>query len=237
MNEQVIIVGASGHGKVVADIVQKSGDTVVGFLDDNPNLPEKFVGFPMLGYIEKYRLYKNYKFVIAIGNSEIRERIVSNLLNVEWYTAIPPSAVISGIDVSIGEGTVVMANTVINSGAVIGKHCIINSGAIVEHDCQIKDFVHVSVGAKIAGTVTVGKNTWIGIGASVKNNLSLCENCVIGAGAVVVKNINEEGTYVGVPAERILMEKVKEFVGGGIPSRLIKTKMRLSADVQHRRAV
>ena len=236
MNEQVIIVGASGHGKVVADIIQKSGDTVVGFLDDNPNLPEKLAGFPVLGTIEKHKLYKKYKFVIAIGNSEIRERIVSNLLNVEWYTAIHPSAAISGIDVSIGEGTVVMANTVINSGAVIGKHCIINSGAIVEHDCQIQDFVHVSVGAKIAGTVTVGKNTWIGIGASVKNNLSLCENCMIGAGAVVVKNIDEEGMYVGVPAERILMEKIKEF-GGVSSSRLIKTNMRLSADAQHRRAV
>lgn len=207
MNEQVIIVGASGHGKVVADIVQKSDDIVVGFLDDNPNVSEKFAGFPILGAIEKYKLYKNYKFVIAIGNAEIRESLVSNLSNVEWYTAIHPSAMISGIDVSIGEGTVVMANTVINSGAVIGKHCIINSGAIVEHDCQIQDFVHVSVGAKIAGTVTVGKNTWIGIGASVKNNLSLCENCMIGAGAVVVKNIDEEGVYVGVPAEKKYSDK------------------------------
>lgn len=223
MNEQVIIVGASGHGKVVADIIQKSGDTVVGFLDDNPNSPEKLAGFPVLGTIEKYKLYKKYKFVIAIGNAEIRERIVSNLSNVEWYTAIHPSAAISGIDVLIGEGTVVMANTVINSGAEIGKHCIINSGAIVEHDCQIQDFVHVSVGAKIAGTVTIGRNTWIGIGASIKNNLSLCENCMIGAGAVIVKNINEEGTYVGVPAERLLMNKT-EKLGGGVSLQIHKNK-------------
>lgn len=204
MNEQVIIVGASGHGKVVADIVQKSGDTVVGFLDDNPAMDEKFAGFPVLGKTEKFVDYKKCKFVIAIGNAGIREKIANKLDGVSWYTAIHPSAQISDIETSMGEGTVVMANAVINSGVRIGRHCIINSGAIVEHDNQIEDFVHISVGTKLAGTVHVGKSSWVGIGTVVNNNLSICERCMIGAGAVVVRNIKEPGTYVGVPARRLI---------------------------------
>lgn len=204
MKEQVVIIGASGHGKVVADIIQKSGDTVVGFLDDNPDIDEKFVGFPVLGKTEKFVDYKNCKFVIAIGNASIREKIADKLDGIECYTAVHPSVQISDIETSIGEGTVVMANAVINSGARIGRHCIINSGAIVEHDNQIEDFVHISVGAKLAGTVHVGKRSWVGIGAVVSNNLSICEDCMIGAGAVVVRNIKESGTYVGVPARRLI---------------------------------
>lgn len=204
MKEQVIIIGASGHGKVVADIIQKSGDIVVGFLDDNPDLKENFIDFPVLGKIEKFQDYQNCKFVIAIGNADIREKIANKLENVMWYTAIHPSAQISDIDISIGEGTVVMANAVINSSAVIGKHCIINSGSVVEHDNYIEDYVHISVGAKVAGTVHVGKKSWIGIGAVVRNNLSICEDCMIGAGAVVVKNIEESGKYIGVPARRLV---------------------------------
>lgn len=198
----VIIIGASGHGKVVADIVQKSGDRVTGFLDDNPSVGSIFMGFPVLGTVEDYSKF-NAEFVIAIGNAEIRERISQKLEDANWYTAIHPTAAISDIDVEIGAGTVVMANAVINTGARIGKHCIINSGAIVEHDNIIADFVHISVGAKLAGTVSVSKGSWIGIGASISNNVNICGNCMIGAGAVVIKNIEEAGTYVGVPAERI----------------------------------
>lgn len=213
--KQVIIIGASGHGKVVADIVQKSGDRVLGFLDDNLNLGGVFIGFPILGIVNDYRNY-DAEFVIAIGNAKIREEIYGNLSSVSWYTAIHPTAVISDIDVKIGIGTVVMANAIINSGSIIGKHCIINSGAIVEHDNQIADFVHISVGAKLAGTVSIGKGTWIGIGASVSNNINICETCMIGAGAVVVKDIKKAGTYIGVPAERI---KGHESISNSTPSR------------------
>lgn len=208
MKEQVIIVGASGHGKVVADIVQLAGDQVVGFLDDNSNLPNLFVGLPVLGRVDKFKNYTSCKFIIAIGNAAIRKRISEKMKNVQWYTAIHPSAIVSDVEVSIGEGTVVMANAVINAGTKIGKHCIINSSAVVEHDNHIEDFVHVSVGAKLAGNVHVGNSTWIGIGASVSNNLCICENCMIGAGAVVVRSIDEQGIYVGVPSRKIC---TKEF--------------------------
>ncbi|MFQ7156078.1 MAG: acetyltransferase [Merdimonas faecis] len=202
MAKKVVIIGASGHGKVVADIVIQSGDQVVGFLDDNPNLGKDFIGFPVLGKIDQFHNYEEYWFVVAIGNALIREKIVTQLYGIRWYTAIHPAATVSDIGVFIGEGTVIMANAVINAGSFIGKHCIINTGAVVEHDNRIEDFVHVSVGVKLAGTVHIGKRTWIGIGASVSNNLSICFDCMIGAGAVIVNNIEEPGTYVGVPAKR-----------------------------------
>lgn len=106
MNQSVVIIGASGHGKVVADIVIENGDQVVGFLDDNPNLPEKFIGFPVLGIIDEYQKYLDAKFIVAIGNAAIREKIVNKLGNVAWYTAIHPTVVISKLDTAIGEGTV-----------------------------------------------------------------------------------------------------------------------------------
>ena len=202
----VIIIGASGHGKVIADIVQKSGDRVAGFLDDNPNLGETFIGFPLLGTVADYKKHRA-EYVIAIGNAVVRENIAQKMEDVRWYTAIHPSAVISDIEVLIEPGTVVMANAVVNAGAKVGRHCIINSGAIVEHDDRIADFVHISVGAKLAGTVKVGKSTWIGIGASVSNNINICSNCMIGAGAVVIRDIEKAGTYVGVPAEMLEMSR------------------------------
>lgn len=202
MNQSVVIVGASGHGKVVADIIVKSGDQVAGFLDDNPSLPDKFIGFPVLGTVDEYQKFLNAKFIVAIGNAKIREQIVKKMPDATWYTAIHPTVVISEFDTVIEEGTVVMANAVVNPGARIGKHCIINTGAIVEHDNNLADYVHISVGAKLAGTVSVGKATWLGIGASVSNNLCICADCMIGAGAVVVKDIEEAGTYVGVPARK-----------------------------------
>jgi sugar O-acyltransferase, sialic acid O-acetyltransferase neuD family len=199
--KDVVIVGASGHGKVVADIVLKSGDKVFGFLDDNPKVGNFFCGFPVLGSTDEWTRVQDKYFIIAIGSSETREAL-SQKIRAEFYTAIHPSAQISLLDVKIEEGTVVMANAVINSGTYVGRHCIINSTAVVEHDNHLSDFVHISVGAKVAGTVDIGLRTWIGIGACINNNLSICSDCMIGAGAVVIKSIEESGIYIGVPARK-----------------------------------
>lgn len=154
--------------------------------------------------MDEYRKYINMaEFIIAIGNANIRERIGNRISDAIWYTALHPSAVISGIDVKIGEGTAVMANTVINSGSRIGKHCIVNSGAIVEHDNHLDNYVHISVSARLGGAVWVGKAARIGIGSSISNNVNICGGCMIGAGAVVVKDIREPGTYVSVPAGKV----------------------------------
>ena len=203
MSKSVIVIGASGHGKVVADIIRCAGDEVAGFLDDNKKSLNNFIGYPVLGSVTEYEKFLESYFVVAIGNAEIRQKIADRLQGVKWYTAIHPSAVISQIDVEIGEGTVVMANAVVNSGVSIGKHCIINSGAVVEHDNIIEDFVHISVGVKLAGTVHIGKRSWIGIGAVISNNISVCQDCMIGAGGVVVKDISESGIFVGVPVKKL----------------------------------
>lgn len=203
MSKSVVIIGASGHGKVIADIIVNSDDKVLGFLDDADDVQgKKIIGFPVLGKIADYDNYRDCEFVIAIGNPYIREKI-SNELPVKWYTAIHPTAVISSLDVEIGEGTVIMANAVVNPSARIGKHCIINTGAIVEHDNILEDYVHLSPNVTLAGIVKVGKSTHIGAGSCTKQVLNIASNCVIGAGSVIVKDITESGTYVGVPARKI----------------------------------
>ncbi len=201
MSKKLVIIGASGHGKVIADIALKNGYEIVGFLDDNDSLQE-ICGFPVLGSIKNVCKYNDdCEFVIAIGNNEIREKIATTY-DVKWATLIHPTAVI-GMQVQIGEGTVVMANAVINPCANVGEHCIINTGAVVEHDNDLADYVHISPNVTLAGTVIIGKRTHIGVGACVKNNTNITENVVVGAGAAVVKNIEEAGVYVGVPARRI----------------------------------
>lgn len=195
--KKVVIIGGSGHGKVIADIVVKRGDRVVGFLDDNTKLPKYIIDFPYLGVISKAPEYEDCEFVIGIGYNNIRRRIAETY-DLPWYTAIHPNAII-GLDVEIGEGSVVMANATINSSARVGKHCIINTGADVEHDNVVGNFTHISPRVALGGTVKIGENCHIGIGATVKNNLKICDDVVVGAGAVVVKDIEEPNTYVGVP--------------------------------------
>lgn len=206
MRKKVVIIGAGGHAKVIADIIEKSGDEIVGFLDDNKEIGTTIINeYKVIGDLNnRFTMAvtkENLEFIIAIGDNKKREEI-SHSPNLKFYTAIHPSAQM-GLDVEIQEGTVIMANACINSSAKIGKHCIINTGAIIEHDNIIEDFVHISPNVSLGGTVKVGENTHVGIGTTVKNNIEICNNCIIGAGAVVVKNIMEEGTYVGVPAKKM----------------------------------
>lgn len=200
----VVIIGASGHARVIADIVHCLGDIVDGFLDDRD--AEQFPGLHILGSVDDATLIAqdspSTRFVIGIGNNETRERIVKKLGELYYHTAIHPSAVIAS-DASIGTGSVVMANAVINTGAVIGQHCIVNTAATVDHDCTINDFVHLSPGVHLSGTVSIGKASWLGVGAVVTNNINICSGSTIGAGTVVIKDIETAGTYVGVPAKAL----------------------------------
>ena len=194
---KLIIIGASGHGKVIADIAVRNGYTEIVFLDDDSNISE-CAGYPVVGKTSKEKEMPGDK-IVAIGNAKIRERIQNEI---QTITLIHPDATISR-RVRIGNGSVIMAGAVINSDAVIGEGCIVNTGASVDHDCQIQSFSHISVGAHVAGTCEIGTRTWIGAGATVSNNVNICNDCMIGAGAVVIENIEESGTYVGVPAKRI----------------------------------
>ena len=180
MRKKVVIIGAGGHAKVIADIIKKSGDEIIGFLDDNKKKGTNIIKeYKVLGdFNNRFPLAianSDYEFIIAIGDNKKREEI-SHSPNLKFYTAIHPSAQM-GLDVEIQEGTVIMANACINSSAKIGKHCIINTGAIIEHDNIIEDFVHISPNVALGGTVKIGKSTHVGIGSTIKNNITICENC------------------------------------------------------------
>ena len=173
---RLIIYGASGHGKVVADIAKKCNyyDDVVVF-DDNYDVIS--CGEYEVQHPKDLLIRNDDEWIIAIGNSVIRKNKMEQNKDYKYATLIHPSAVIAD-DVQIGIGSVIMAGTVINSG----------------------DYVHIAVGAHLCGTVNVGESTWIGAGATVSNNVNICGECMIGAGAVIVKDIEEKGTYIGVPA-------------------------------------
>ena len=186
---------------MVADLVLNAGDHLVGFLTDDRSKKD-FMGWPVLGEAREYCKFLNCCFVVAIGDAGVRERM-SGSMDCEWYTAVHPSAAVSAVYTSIGEGSVIMANAIVNPYTRIGSHCIINSNATVEHDNRIEDFVHISVGARIGGTVRIGRRTWVGIGATVSNGINICQDCMIGAGAVVVRDMETPGTYIGVPARKL----------------------------------
>lgn len=206
--KRLIIIGASGHGRVVADIAYRCGYTDIVFLDDNTDV-RNCGKYSVVGDSSHVKDIDG-DIVVAIGDPVIRRRIQEDIREERLGILIHPDAVLAE-DVLIGKGTVVMAGVVINSGSVIGRGCIINTCASVDHDCRIEDYVHVAVGAHIAGHVEIGKETWVGAGVTVSNDIKICNGCMIGAGAVVVKDINETETYIGVPARICHSEERKDI--------------------------
>lgn len=198
--KQLVLVGAGGHARVVADAARLSGWDILGFLDDQD--PSSFPNMHILGRITEIERYSGrFAMAIGVGSNATRKRIM-NSISAQWETIVHPTAVVSS-DVSLGEGTVVLANAVVNPGSELGKGCIINTAATIDHDCIIEDYVHISPGVHLAGQVKVGEKSWIGIGAIAKNGVEICQSVTVGAGAVVVNNIIFEGIYVGVPAQPV----------------------------------
>jgi sugar O-acyltransferase (sialic acid O-acetyltransferase NeuD family) len=203
-SKQLVIIGAGGHGSVIADIARLNGYEFILFLDDV--CTERADGYPVVGKISDLTRYTaDADFFIAIGGNATRRRLTDRLTEsrARIATLIHPAAVI-GEHVAVGAGTVIMAGAVVNPGAVIGDGVILNTCSSVDHDCRVGDFVHIAVGAHLCGTVTVGDGAFICAGSTVINNVSVCEGATVGAGAVVIGNITETGTYVGVPAKRIM---------------------------------
>ncbi|MCQ6264733.1 acetyltransferase [Fictibacillus sp. WQ 8-8] len=205
MKYKLLIIGASGHGKVVADIALNMNKWEnIAFLDDNETI-QSSMGIDIIGKLEDaYALKNDYDIFVAIGDNLIRANVQAKLEaeGATIPTLIHPTAAI-GRQVELSPGTVVMAGAIINCCTNVSKGCIINTGATVDHDSFIEEYVHVSPGSHIAGTVRVGRGTWLGAGSVVSNNIYIKQWCIIGAGTVVVKDINETGTYVGVPARKI----------------------------------
>lgn len=198
----LIIFGAGGHAKVIADIAMKNGYEIAGFLDDNDAISE-VIGFKRLGKISDCVKYKDtHDFAIGIGNNSVRKNIFEKYSDLNYVTLIHPTASI-GLNTEIKRGTVVMSMTVVNACATVGEFCVINSGAVVEHDCVVGDFTLLAPNSTLCGCVKVGNEVWMGAGSSVNPVVKICDNVTVGSGAVVTKDITEPGTYVGVPIKKI----------------------------------
>lgn len=205
MIDRLLIIGASGHGRVVADIALKMNKwQSIAFLDDNESIKEP-MGIKVIGKsADAFKYIADCDIFVGVGDNVAREGILSNLkaVGASVPVLIHPNAVIGEL-VQLGHGTVIMAGVVINCCTRIGEGCIVNTGATIDHDNIIEDYVHVSPGVNIAGAVKIGRGTWLGIGSVVSNNVDITSGCTVGAGAVVVKDITEVGTYVGIPARMV----------------------------------
>lgn len=176
----------------------------IQFLDDNPKYQtdDSCIG----GSKEVFKHKGEADVIVAIGNADIRRRLLESYeaAGISIVSLIHPKANLPDKMPEIGIGTVVMMGATIQAGTVIGKGVIVNTAASVDHDCRIGDYVHIAVGAHLAGNVEVENGTWIGAGAVVRNNIKICKDVMVGAGAVVVGDITESGTYVGVPARKLV---------------------------------
>ncbi|AOM13964.1 MULTISPECIES: acetyltransferase [Bacillus cereus group] len=205
MKKKLLIIGAGGHGRVIADIALRMNKWEhIAFLDDNEAVKTS-MGIEIIDKLASASKYiQDYDIFVGIGNNVMREKLQGQLEACE--ASIPvlvhPNAIV-GKQVQLGAGTVVMAGVVINCCTNIGKGCIINTASTVDHDNAIGDYVHISPGAHLAGTVKCGRGTWIGIGSTISNNINISCNCTIGAGTVVIRDIESEGIYIGVPAVKM----------------------------------
>lgn len=200
------LFGASGHAKVVMDIIAAQGDMVGCLYDDNPRFSE----------IHGKQVYKasdkaiEGPIIVSIGSCLIHKIIVERFSHLEFATIIHPSSIIS-THATIGEGTVVMPGTIINADVKIGKHCIINTKASVDHECSIGDYVHIAPGATLSGNVEVGECSWIGVGTCIKQGIKIGKNCMIGVGSVVVNDIPDNVVAYGNPC-KIIRTNIQHYI-------------------------
>lgn len=200
MESKIVLYGASGHCKVIIDILQCNNLVIQAIIDDAPK--DNILGLKVINSKE-YDFSGIQNMILSIGNNKVRKRLASKL-KFNFTVAIHPKAIISN-HTSVGEGTVIMAGAIINPDAKIGNHCIINSRAVVEHDCQISDYAHICPNASLAGGVIVGEGTQVGIGASVIQGVKIGKWVTIGAGTVIINDIPDYAVVVGNPGRIIKM--------------------------------
>ena len=188
------LLGASGHAKVVIDILHCNNERIAGLFDKDETINE------LLGYsvINPSFIEDSHNLIITIGDNSIRKKLASQFQSNSYKKAIHPQAVLAN-EVDIGEGTVIMASATINSNAKIGRHVIINTSASVDHDCEIADCVHIAPNATLCGGISIGEGTLIGAGAVVLPNVRIGQWCVIGAGSVVNIDLPDNCLAVGNP--------------------------------------
>jgi sugar O-acyltransferase (sialic acid O-acetyltransferase NeuD family) len=214
-NCRIFVYGASGHGKVVADILIARGVTVAGFIDDYAKLgSHEVLGLKVLGnsgWLAEQAKSGSVAVALGIGDNFERQRVANSCIgwHIQLLTAIHPFAVVAA-SARVSSGVVVMASSVINPDAQIGTGAIVNTGAIIEHDCQVGDFAHLSPNAAMGGCAQLGSLSWLGMGASIIHGVNVGSNTIVGAGAVVVRDLPDDVVAVGVPASirRHLRDKI-----------------------------
>ncbi|HIF9494417.1 TPA: acetyltransferase [Photobacterium damselae] len=203
---RLAILGASGHGKVLADIALQTGWSDIDFFDDRWPLLSQLEHWSVAGNTEVlFEYLDSYDGVIVgIGNNNIRLIKQQQLeqRNAKLTSLIHPTAVISQ-SIALGLGSVVMANAVINPFVSIGRACIINTASTVDHDCQLSDGVHISPGAHLAGGIKIGSRSWVGIGANITQLIEIGDDVIVGAGSTVIHSISSFQKVVGTPARPI----------------------------------
>lgn len=206
----IILIGDSGHAKVITDCVHSiKGFQVVAKLDDKhseKHFAEGIIKGP-LAILQELMIEYSAKVVIAIGANHLRKKIVDkfNLDDLDFASIVHENAVISD-RATINAGTIVMPGVVINADARIGKHVILNTNSVIEHDCTVGDYCHISPGSILTGGVRVGMGSHIGAGSTIIPLKSVGKWSVVGAGSVVISDIEDRVTAVGVPARVIKRE-------------------------------
>jgi sugar O-acyltransferase (sialic acid O-acetyltransferase NeuD family) len=201
--DALLIFGAGGHGRVVADAARAAGVTGLLASDRNPALcqGELLPGVPL--HLPDASAPAQARAVhVAIGHNTARERESQALGLKRLHTVCHPTASVSPF-AQLGEGSLVAGQAVVAPDARLGLGVIVNHGAVVDHDCCIGDFAHIAPGAVLGGEVRIGPGVLVGAGAVVLPGRSIAAGAVVGAGAVVRDNIDSPGTWVGVPARRI----------------------------------
>ncbi len=206
MSSRLLVYGASGHGKVVADAAVSAGWDVIGFADDDPSkLGTTVLGIPVTVIGPENAILfcreRPASFVVAVGTNATRKRLFLRLVEAGLTAAAvrhPSAQVAAGV--VLGTGSVVFAGVIINPDARVGDNAIVNTGVIVEHDCVIGAHAHLSPGVRLGGSVTVGEGVHLGVGVAVRNNIEIGSWSVIGVGAAVVTGIPDRVVAFGVPA-------------------------------------
>lgn len=188
------IYGASGHGRVIIDMID-SYEKIHGVFDDDVS-KKRILGHPVLGPIP-HNFYFDHELFIAVGDNRVRKRLVEKLKNrAKFATVIHDSCILSR-RTAIGSGCAIMEGTIIKTGTNIGDHSIINTGASIDHDCIIDSFVHIAPQATLCGGITIGKGSLVGANSVILPGCTIGKWCKIGAGSVVHKNIPDYGTWIG----------------------------------------
>jgi len=204
LKEQVVILGAGGHARVIVDVLEGIGEVDIAGFTSPEGTPEMFCGYPRLGTDDDLDeiLRSGVRFAFAAVGENERRKACIHLLRARGFgliNVISPHAVVSARAV-LGKGVAVLPGAIINAAAQISDGVIINTNASVDHDCVIGACAHIAPGAVVAGCVRVGDGVLLGVGCRVIPRVSIGDGTTIWAGAVVVRDVGQHLVAMGVPA-------------------------------------